>query len=184
MHTTMKILKIKAVVSALLFIGIGSLIAVVVYPFSNWDLLIQKSPDIIVARCSRTPDPYRDHGAGPTGSLFATDIEVISILKRSTNWGAELLEPPSIGASRLSSEFYPRQGEFYLIFSIFYDHEYQASESYRVVPLGLTFSTNSLSGKSLDEQIHALLQRRLNNLERQMKNEQEEKQRLEEAFKK
>jgi hypothetical protein len=181
----MKTFNTKFIILTLLLIIMAvSATAVVVYSFSDWGSLTQNAPDIIVARCSRTPDPYRDHGAGPTGSLNEADIEVISILKGLTNWGTGHLPPPALGISWLTSEFYPRQGEFYLIFSIFHDGEYQASESYRVVPLGLMFNTNSLSGKTLDEQIQMLLQRRLNDLNRQMKEEQAEKQRLEEGIKK
>jgi hypothetical protein len=180
----MKTLNIKVIVLAWLsFVTVSSVMAVVTYSFSDWERLTQKSPDIIIARCSRTPDPYRDHGFGPTGALIDADIEVISIMKSSTNWGREPLEKAATGVARVSSEFYPRQGEFYLIFSILYDHRYQASEAYRVVPLGLTFNTNSLSGKTLDEQIQMLLKQRLNNLKQQMKDEQEEKQRLEEGIK-
>jgi uncharacterized protein YlxW (UPF0749 family) len=57
-------------------------------------------------------------------------------------------------------------------------------ESYRVVPLGLNFTTNMIRGKNLDEKTQSLLQRRLNDLNRQMQSEQEEKQRLEEEIKK
>lgn len=184
MYVIMKALSIKTVISALVFISAGSLMAVVMYAFSSWDFLTETSPDIVIARCSRTPDPYRDHGSGPTGSLFDTDIEVVSILKSATNWGTEVLDAPPKGSSRLSSAFYPRQGEYYLIFSVFYDHEYQANESYRVVPLGLTINTNALTGKTLEEQIMMLLQKRLNSLNLEIKQGQEEKERLEQAFRK
>lgn len=155
--------------------------AVVETSFSSWNGLIQVSPDIIIAHCSRTPDPERDHGSGPTGPMVFSDIEVLSILKGAgvTNWAGGM---PQLGTSRLVSTYYPRQGEYYLVFSIYHDGEHQASEKYRVVPLGLDFSTNSLSGKTLDAQIQMLLQRRLNDLNRQMKEEHAEKQRLEEAF--
>gem|GEM_PF-4146347 len=83
----------------------------------------------------------------------------------------------------LTSEYWPRQGEDYLCFANYHDGFYQANESYRIVPLGLSFTTNGMSNKTLDEQIQMLLQRRLNDLNQQMKKEQEEKKRLEEAFK-
>jgi hypothetical protein len=157
--------------------------AVVELSFSSWSGLTRLSSDIIIAQCNKTPDPERDHGSGPTGSLFDSEIEVVSILKGAgvTNYAGGT---PKLGASHLSSDFFPRQGEYYLVFSVFHDGEYQASERYRVVPIGLMFNTNSLSDKTLDEQIQMLLQRRLNNLNRQMKQEQEEKERLEQAFKK
>jgi hypothetical protein len=88
------------------------------------------------------------------------------------------------GASNLKSGFLPAQGDYYLIFSEYRDGRYQAGEHYRIVPLGASFSTNSIVGKPSNEQILILLQRRLNDLNRQMKQEQEEKERLEQAFQK
>ena len=181
----MKKQNVKTVISiSLLFAIVLTAKAVIESSFSSWGFLIQNSPDIIIAHCTRTPNPDRDQGSGPTGTLVYSDIDVISNLKGATNWGTGSLEMPKIGASRLISDFWTRQGEYYLVFSVFHDGEYQASENYRVVPLGLTFYTNSLSGKTLDEQIQALFQRRLNDLDRQMKQGREEKQRLEEGIKK
>jgi len=152
--------------------------------FSGWGELTTKSPDIIVARCNRTPDPFKDHGAGPTGALFNSDIEIMAILKGATNWGLEPLKIPSLGPARLCSEYVPRQGEYYLLFSVYDYGYYQTLQNYCVVPLGLYFSTNSITGKPLDEQIQILLKRRLDDLNRQMNEEEEEKDRLEEALQK
>ena len=163
---------------------IGTAMAVLTQPFSGWNEVKRNSPDIIIARCSRTPDPYRDRGAGPDSALVYSDIEIASIVKGATNWGAVPLKAPSLGAARMCSEYYPSQGEYYLIFSIYHDGEYQASEDYRVIPLGRTFFTNNLAGQTVDEQIQTLFHLRLRILNGQMKKEQEEKQRLEEAFKK
>lgn len=161
--------------------------AYIVSGFPGWRLLTQTSPDILIARCATTPEPYNRKMNGisidPDG-LIESDIEVMTIMKGITNWGTASLKAPSLGRGHLSSQYWPRQDEYYLIFSIFYDGKYQAIENYRVVPLGLLFPTNCLSGKNLDDQIQLLLHRRLDNLNRQMKEEQEEKQRLEEGLKK
>lgn len=154
-------------------------LAEVVFSFPGWDALTGKTPDIIVARCDKTPDPFKDHGAGPTGALYDSNIAVTYILKGATNWGRMPLEAPTLGPGRLSSEYIPRQGEYYLIFSIYAYGEYQAAEDYRVIPLGLYFSTNSIRDKPLDKQIQTLLRYRLNMLNRQMDKEREEKNRLE-----
>jgi hypothetical protein len=139
--------------------------AEVTISFPGWDTLIQSTPDIIVARCNRTPDPYKDHGSGPTGPVIDSSIEIVSILKGETNWGgAQPLKAPVLGSARMSSEYSPFQGEYYLIFSVYYNGYYQAMEKYRVIPIGLSFTTNDLGGKTLDEQIQMLLQRRLNTI--------------------
>lgn len=153
--------------------------AEVTMSFPGWDLLTQNTPDIIIAQCNRTPDPYKDHGDGPTGPLFYSDMEIISILKGATNWGTEPLKLPRMGKARLSSEYVPRQGEYYLIFSIYYQGEFQASEDYKVVPLGLSFSTNSIANKPLEQQIRILLGQRLSDLNHQIDKDQKEKERLE-----
>ena len=64
------------------------------------------------------------------------------------------------------------------------DGRYYAVEKYRVIPLGAYLPPDLLTGKTLDENIQILFQRRLDNLNREMKEEQEEKQRLEEGLKK
>jgi hypothetical protein len=170
-------MKRKAVMlKVTLAVAASTAIAVVVQPFSSWESLIRRSPDIIIARCSKTPArsfvekdgtvvEYRD-------GLIPSDIQVIAALKGATNLGPALLD----------SRFLPRQGEQYLIFSIFHDGSYTAVETYRVIPLGLSFPTNMLAGKSFNEQIRALLRYRLNLLNREMQQAQEEKNRLEEGL--
>jgi hypothetical protein len=102
-------------------------------------------------------------------------MQIVSILKGTTNSNAELLK----------SEYWPRQGEYYLIFAKFTDNAYQAYESYRVIPLGISgYVVNGLKGKTLDEQVQTLLQLRLDALNRQMSQEQEEMQRLKDGVNK
>lgn len=154
----------------------GSVFAYTTFEFPGWLSLEQKSHDIILVKCAATPDPYT---AGKGGAeldmrgLINSELEIISVLKGATN----------SGSVKLTSEFWPKQGEFYLVFASYHDGFYQAFEPYRIVPLGTHFLTNNLAGKGLDEQIRMLLQMRLNELNRQMAAEQVEKTRLEEALK-
>ena len=181
-------MKIKLTIVILTLISATLVMAIYTIPFPGWDWLKEKSPDIVIARCSRTPKPGQDQGAGPTGTLVYSDVEIISILKGATNWGTEPLEAPKLGASKLSSEYWPRQGEYYLIFSIYNNGCYQANEDYRVIPFGIgtliDSITNAITGKPLDEQLQILFKRRLDNLNLQMQAEQKEKQRLEEGLQK
>jgi len=154
-----------------------SAMAFITVPFPGWNLLAQKSSDIIVARCVNTPDPFNVWSDGRRvdfQGLIDSDFGIVSVLKGMTN----------TGAVRVTSEYWPRQGEYYLVVANYHDGYYQANEEYRVIPLGVKFPTNSIVGKPLDEQLQILFKRRLNDLNRQMKAEQEEKQRLEEGLKK
>ncbi len=154
----------------------GSAMGFVRFEFAGWSDLQQRSHDIFVARCDATPDqnPVGKDGIEiNTRGLVYSDMTVISIIKGVTN----------AGPARLKSVFCPRQGEYYLIFASYFNGFYDAFEPYRIVPVGLRFSINDLDGKTVDEQIKALLRHRIDNLEQQIKAEQEEKARLEEAFK-
>ena len=85
------------------------------------------------------------------------------------------------------SQHAPRQGERFLLFSTYQSNDlyraYNATETYRVVPLGRSFLTSDLSGKVLDEQIKLVLRHRLEELTRELQQGTEEKKRLEEALK-
>ena len=157
------------------FIFAGTASAIISQSFSSWESLTKNSPDIIIARCRETPETVKRNGhAVDTQGWIISNMEIVSILKGATN----------SGAVRLGSEYCPSQGEFYLIFSNYHDGYYTSTEAYRFVPLGLQFSTNMITGVTLDEKIRRLLERRLYNLNQQMKHEQAEKQRLEDAVKK
>jgi len=151
----------------------SSAVAVPILPFTSWDNLSKKSPDIIIARCSATaPD-------GPIGDgMVWSDIEVLSILKGDT-------KP---GMARMVSQHRPLQGERFLLFSTYQSNDlyraYNAAETYRVVPLGRDFVTNELAGKPLDAQIQLVLRHRLDELTRELQHGTDEKKRLEEGIKK
>jgi hypothetical protein len=155
--------------------------AVIMEPFTNWANVTAHSPDILLARCKTTPQRSTQQKDGRFRELkdgmIESEIEVLAVLKGSTK-----PTPPGTEPSRLLSRYWPRQSEQYLIFSSFHDGFYQAIEEYRVVPMGIGFSTNGLAGKSLTEQVNLLLHSRLKDVDREIERLQEEKKRLEEQF--
>jgi len=166
-------MKTKTPATMVLLLAAGcSALAVGIAPFTSWDDISRKSPDIIIARCTlTTPD-------GPIGNgMIWSDIEVLSVLKGET-------KP---GVARMVSQYAPRQGERFLMFSTYQSNDlyraYNATETYRVVPLGRYFVTDELTGKALDEQVKLLLQHRLEEVTRELQQGTEEKKRLEEALK-
>lgn len=149
-------------------LGLASAMLAGIYlPFRGWEPLKQNSSDIAIMRCIRTQKQisYRD-------GMTMWEVEVVLALKGATN----------AGACRLTSLYRPRQDEYYLVFSNFDEGVYHAVEEYRIVPLGASFSTNMLIGKSLDEQIQHALQHRLNNLNREMEQVKQEMKRVEEGL--
>jgi hypothetical protein len=148
---------------------LSTAVAVVTEPFSNWANLQRSSTDIFLAQCAKTAH-FEQSAAG----IVETEMNVLLVLKG--------VQP--LGAATLRSTCSPSQEVYYLIFAQNHGPEFQAAESYRVIPLGLRFSTNVVAGKKLDEQIQSLLEVRLHNVEREMKELQEEKARLEQGVKK
>lgn len=145
--------------------------------FPGWTRLIQNSAEIIVVRCVETTSPNpkeKDAVEHNLRGLVDSDIEIVSTLKGALN----------SKTTRLRSEYRPFQNEYYLIFVRSNDGICEAFEPYRIVPLGLSFAPNDLNSKTLNEQVLMLLQRRLNDLNRQMDEEQQEKERLEQAVQK
>lgn len=102
--------------------------------------------------------------------VIQSDIEVVSVLKGR----------PKTGTSRLFSTYrVPQQGNYYLIFALYYEGHYQALEDYNVIPLGTDYPSNALASKTLDEKIDAMVQLRLNQLNGSGPNSLREKERLE-----
>ena len=146
-------------------------------PFPGWDILTQKSQDIIIARCSSTPAQLNVKTNGiwiDQDGLIESEIQVVSVLK-----GATTSNP-----ARLSSQYWPRAGEHYLIFAHYHDGFYQALETYRIIPLGAYFSTNTIAGKPLTQQLQILFKRRIRELSREIQRDEAEKQRLNEGLQK
>jgi hypothetical protein len=149
---------------ALILIATGSLCARILNPFINWDSLIEDSSNIIIARCTATPQ-----FSGVMFHAVESDIEVISVLKGNS--------PP--GASHMQSWYLPHQGERFLIFARFYDNSnYIASETYQIVPLNRDFNTNDLAGKTMNEQIQLIFRSRLKDIDEELARDNAEKQRI------
>lgn len=169
-------MKTKLIASALLLMSVTAAFAVMIVPFPGWNWLKEHSEDIVVVHCSETPTNSDDDG------VFYAKVDVTSILKAVTNSISS--QKPELGPTILRSLYSTRQGEFYLIFSSYHEGSFQAFEEYRVIPLGIQFSADSIADKSLDEQIQILFQRRLKNLDREIKNNTDEAQRLESGLEK
>ncbi|MGA2240978.1 MAG: hypothetical protein ABSH11_02930 [Verrucomicrobiota bacterium] len=145
--------------------------------FPGYDRLKEISPDIIIARCTNTPSPLPPNRT-ITSDANTFSIEIVAAIKGTNRSGSVLL----------NSGHWLHRGDNYLIFGDCENGVCQALADYRVIPLGRELLagsiTNAIASKPLDEQIQILFKRRLDNLNRQMKKEQEEKERLEETIKK
>ena len=159
-----------AVIIALLAIATGGL-AVWMLSFTSWDDLTKRSSDIIIARCEATAEP-KVVGDG----MVESDIQVISVLKGNTKRGS----------AKMFSQYTPRQGERFLMFSTYQSNEfyrgYNATETYRIVPLGRDFVMDKLAGKKLEEQIQLVLSNRLEDLNCEMDKGADEKKRLQQGL--
>jgi hypothetical protein len=130
------------------FIFAGIAAAAISQSFSSWGNLTKNSPDIIIARCLETPETMKPNGhMVDTQGWIISNMEIVSVLKGAKN----------SATVKLRSEYCPRQGEFYLIFSNYHDGYYTSTEIYRFVPLGLQFSTNMITGVTIDDKIQSLL---------------------------
>jgi hypothetical protein len=144
--------------------------AVLLAPFQGYDFVANHSDNIYIAVCVTNP-PTTVHGDEPINTF---SIKIVYSIK-GTNLS---------GTTTLQSLRWLNVGDSYLTFGNFKTGAYQAFENYRVIPLGREmFSkgefTNSLAGKSQDEQIQILFKRALDNIDRKMKEDQEDKRRLE-----
>jgi hypothetical protein len=160
-------MKTKLIFTTLILVTVVT-VARQITPFQGWDRLEKESTDIDIVNCGKPTPPY------PTINGPASDFStgVLAVLKGDTN----------VSSARLWSDYKLQQGENYLIFGYYDSGIYQAFETYRVIPLGKDFSTSLIVGKSLDDQIRILFKLRIDHLNQQMKEEQEEKQRLEEGL--
>ena len=167
-----KNMKTKIFVLVVLAAAAGSM-ARLVGSFSSWNQLVEQSPNIVIALCGKpvSPNPNVVVDNGPVSD---SEVEIISTLK-GTN---------QIVSSQLWTDHELVPNEIYLLFGRYDSGIYQAYEEYRVVPLGRQFSTNSIAGKPLDDQLHILFQAAVNNLNREIQKDEEEKGRLESGLKK
>ena len=86
------------------FVAVGTAMAVIISPFTGWDDLTRKSPDIVIARCATTPNPTVI-GDG----MISSDVEVLSVLKGDT-------KP---GVAHMVSQYWPHQHERFLMFATY-----------------------------------------------------------------
>jgi hypothetical protein len=156
-----------------LFSTVGTLLALMSNGFTTWNDLVDRSPDIIIARCLATEDLLKPEPKVFYSNVFSSDIQIISVLKGNAN----------PGFSHMTSLYQPFRGEYMLLFASRYQYEtdsiYGATEEYRVVPLIHFHGTNELAGKPLGMQIQLLLKNRLNDLNQIMAQNNEEKRRIE-----
>ena len=154
-----------------------SAVAYLTMSFPGWDVLTEKSSDIVVVHCINVQDPFNSKKDGHPidfQGLVDSDFEIVSVLKGTKN----------TGIVRISSEYWPQQGSYYLLFQDYRDGRYQGLEEYRVVPLGAPFYTNSIAGKPLDKQLQILFRHANNYLNSETQKDQETKDRLEQALQK
>ena len=90
-----------------------SVLAIPISPFKGWDDLIDKSPDIIIARCMATQDLLTPKPKSFFSNVFSSDIEVISVLKGNT----------MPGPSHMTSLYFPYRGEYFLVFASSFQYE-------------------------------------------------------------
>jgi hypothetical protein len=151
-------------VTVLLATAVAAL-ATLVANFKSWDDLIDRSPEIILARCVATRDFISATNTLPvvSGAMIDSEIEVILILKGDS-------KP---GFSRLASRYWPYRGQYFLVLPNYGKDQnnigYTAIEPYRVIPLEHFFDTNQLAGKTLKEQVQLIRRRRLEELDRDNK---------------
>jgi hypothetical protein len=157
-----------------------SLIGFPVVTFPGWKQLTKTSPHIFLAISKGIPwrIKYTNGYAitNPSRGILHSDIEIALTLKGDNP------RPGSI--ADVKSTYWPSQDETYLIFASYFEgNSYQALDDYCFVPLGHNFSTNIVIGRTLDEQIRAILEYRYNMLSNEMNRAQTEKQRLEDFLK-
>jgi hypothetical protein len=103
-----------------------------VLQFKSYDDLIEKSPEIIVARCVSTDDFLSGSNfvVVPVDGMHESKIEVVSVLKGT----------PNTNITSLGSQYWPYRGENLLIFANDakdqFNNGYTAIESYRVISMG------------------------------------------------
>ena len=166
---------ILATVAALAFlVAINRASATASAPFTSWDDLTQKSPDIVLACCTVTTSNPESFVNG----MIVSDIKVTAVLKGDTQ----------AGAAKIVSHYWPHQGECFLMFSTHVSDQfftgYNAVEGYRIIPINRHFQASELAGKRLTEQLQLILSRRLADVREELERMTNEKKRLEQSLSK
>jgi hypothetical protein len=142
---------------------------------------VNNAHDIVIAKCTTGLECDKTNESTKIdANYYLSDIEVISVLKGNT-------KP---GPSHMMSDCWIHPGENLLLFAN-YDtnhfpigHQYvqgYATEDYQVVPLPHNFLlfTNSLAGKTVEQQIFWLLKLRLQELKYEIARDNGEQSQLE-----
>ena len=141
--------------------------------FTNWDDVVDRSPDIVIVQCE---SPYHNNWEFPNGMLWA-DVKVLKVLKGKSKQGK----------TKIVTKYSLQQGCHYLIIGEYRkdrDRLYYAAEDWRVIPLEPFFpEDNILNGMALKEQIRMMFDHRLKVVTEELKRAETEKKRLEEALK-
>ena len=170
-------------------------VAIFLAPFKGWDDLVERSPNIFIARLAAARQmpitelvTNRQITASVDG-VAPVSIEVLNVLKGEAKLGPAQVLLPILGTTYTL----PRPGEMFLVFAdnpsgigtanpMFY-----AVEDYRSVIFAPDRSysgwTNHLAGKPLKEQIETILKTRLGALNSELARDEAEKKRLDDGVK-
>jgi hypothetical protein len=163
-------MKTRIIITIMLLITFSA-IGRLIEPFPGWTELENRSPYIIIVDCKRQ---FLRSGTVINGPNSDYTIDVKAFLKGTNN----------VSSGRLWTDHNLKAGQEYLVFGYYDSDIYEAYEDYRVVPLGINFPLDSVRGKALDEQLRISFQSAVDELNRQIKEEEAEKNRLEEALQK
>jgi len=164
--------------------------------FSGWDNLIERSPNIFIARrpvvvpSAAIESTNRSKITATVDGVTLCPIEIIFSLKGTAKPGpAQLLLIDSFQRGGVS----PHQGELFLVCADNCEADnatnsiYHAAEDYRIVVIGPDNQsaawTNALAGKPVRKQVKYVLKYRLDTLNEELTRDQAEKQRVEAGLK-
>jgi hypothetical protein len=176
---------IKLAFAAIFIVSAISSLGYVTIEFPGWAELTRISPHVVIVKCKSSPESTHvingvmnpnPMTTGRMGGVTLSDIEIVCNLKGTNSEATSSLT--------LWSEYRPCQGDEYLLFATdMKGTNVYALDIYRIVPLGHSFDTNSLKSLNLKQQVKVMLEYRLRYLNRELKQGQEEKTRLEQASK-
>ena len=88
-----------------------------------------------------------------------------------------------IASTRLLTDYPLVRDRYYLVFGSYYGGTLYSYGPSAVVPLGNWFTTNSIAGKGMDDQISILLTQGLDNVNGEIQRDLEDKKHLEDGLK-
>ena len=137
--------------------------------FATWKQLQGYSPDIIVAHCG---NPALMTGTVVNGTAFDSNIRVLLVLKGENG----------TNSVRLLTDHKLEPGNNYLAFGYYKDGLFEAYEACRVIPLGVNFSTDTIAGKPLEDQLQILFKRGVDVLNQEIQSDMAEKEWVQKAI--